>query len=67
MSAPNRIPATFIDGSLAGKWKYLTLGMASYTSPTEERYELSDTVWFSVEDDVASHQVYTLAKKRRAR
>lgn len=48
MSAPTRIPATFTGGSLNGKWTYLTLGAAEYTSPGwSERYTLSSTVWHS--------------------
>lgn len=60
-AAPTRLPATFVDGTLDGKWSYLPEGARTYTSPTGERYELLDTVWHSEEDDVMSHQVYRLA------
>jgi hypothetical protein len=61
VSSPTRIPATFVGGSMNGKWTYLE-GQAEYTSPAwSERYTLSSTVWHSEEDDVMSHQVYKLA------
>lgn len=61
-AAPSRVPATFVGGSLAGKWSYLPGGVPEYTSPGwGERYTLSRTVWHSEEDDVVSHQVYTLS------
>lgn len=60
-AAPERIAATFVGGSLAGKWSYLPAGSPEYKSPGwSERYTLSRTVWHSEEDDVISHQVYTL-------
>jgi hypothetical protein len=62
MTAPTRIAATFHGGSLHGKWSYLPVGAAEYKSPGwGERYLLSDTLWHSREDDVVSHQVYTLS------
>lgn len=65
---PTRIAATFVGGTLAGKWTYLPQGELSlfegasavWTAPTGEIYELVDTVWHSEEDDVLSHQVYKL-------
>jgi len=61
-AAPTRLPATFVGGSLAGKWSYLPAGAPEYESPGwRERYMLSRTVWHSQEDDVMSHQVYTLS------
>ena len=73
MSAPTRIAATFVGGSLDGKWSYLPNGMQTYTigqlrlDGTSESYELVDTVWHSREDDVLSHQVYKLQAAKPAR
>jgi hypothetical protein len=62
MTAPTRIAATFRGGSLHGRWSYLPAGAPEYKSPGwGERYLLDDTVWHSREDDVVSHQVYTLS------
>jgi hypothetical protein len=62
VSAPTRIAATFVGGSLAGKWSYLPEGAAEYTSPGwGERYTLDHVVWHSHEDDVMSHGVYRLS------
>jgi hypothetical protein len=60
-AAPSRIAATFVGGSLAGKWSYLPAGAPEYMSPGwGERYTLTRTVWHAQEDDVISHQIYTL-------
>jgi hypothetical protein len=62
VSAPTRIPATFIGGSLQGKWSYLPMGGFEHTSPGwAERYALDRIVWHSQEDDVMSHMVYRLS------
>lgn len=69
MSAPTRIAATFVGGSLDGKWTYLgalNSLVASYVSPKQEHYELVDTIWHSTEDSVLSHQVYRLVKRAKA-
>jgi len=60
-AAPSRVAATFVGGSLAGRWSYLPSGAPEYASPGwGERYTLSRTVWHSEEDELISHQVYTL-------
>lgn len=59
MSAPNRIAATFVGGSLDGKWTYL-VGNELYHSPLDEIYAIESSVWHSHEDDVLSHLVYKL-------
>jgi hypothetical protein len=62
VSAPTRIAATFIGGSLAGTWSYLPEGAAEYASPGwKERYLLDRVVWHSQADDVLSHAVYRLS------
>lgn len=62
MPAPTTIAATFIGGSLNGKWSYLPSGAEEFTSPGwKERYTVDKTVWHSVEDDVMSHMVYRLS------
>jgi len=62
MTAPTRIAATFRGGSLHGRWSYLPAGAPEYKSPGwGERYLLSDTIWHCHQDDVVSHQVYTLS------
>lgn len=74
MSAPTRIAATFVGGSLDGKWTYLPLsgpecGTAYplfYLAPDGKRYELVDTIWHSEQDSVMSHQVYRLVKRAKA-
>lgn len=62
MSAPTVIAATFVGGSLDGKWSYLPKGEAVYLI-RNERYELTETIWHSQEDRVMSHQVYQLRSK----
>lgn len=61
VSAPTVFAATFRGGSLDEKWSYLPHGAPEYVSPTGERYVLQETRWHSHEDDVMSHQVYTLS------
>jgi hypothetical protein len=59
VSAPTRIPAVFMGGSLQGKLTYLTEGAAE--PGWRERYTLDHIVWHSVEDHVMSHAVYRLS------
>ena len=62
MADSQRIAATFIGGSMAGKWSYLPMGAEEYTSPGwRERYTLDHIIWHSQEDDVMSHLVYRLS------
>jgi hypothetical protein len=61
-AAPARIATTFVGGSLARTWSYLPNGAPEYMSPGwGERYTLLRTIWHSEQDDVMSHQIYTLS------